>query len=320
MSRILYPKISVNCSFYLKVANEHEIYVECSGNADGIPVIYCHGGPGSGSSEHIRRYFDPQRYHIILFDQRGCGRSKPSPSIVDNTLPDLIADMEKIRQKLSIDKWLVCGGSWGTTLALAYGLEHTSSVLGFILRGVFLGTQAELDWLYSANGAASFFPKYYRNFIELLAEDEKTEPLKGYHRLLTSDNEILKVAASKAWYVWESSISSIDTSYNALTQIDDPHQAICMAQISNHYFVNQCFLDASILSEIGKLQHLSAIIIHGRYDMVCQLKQADLLVQAWPNASLQILPNAGHSGFEQQTIDAFCQATDTMADFIQEQK
>ena len=318
MSQSLYPKIAVNTEFLLPVGDGHEIYVECSGNSDGMPVVYCHGGPGAGSSENLRRYFDPEKYHIILFDQRGCGRSRPCPSIEHNELDDLIADMEKIRQHLAIDKWLVCGGSWGTTLALAYGIQHAQKVSGFILRGIFLGTQEEYDWLYQPTGAAGFFPKYYRDFIELLKNESLESPLLGYQTLLTSQNELLKVAASKAWYVWESRLSSIEHSCETLSQIDDPHQALCMAQISNHYFVNNCFLTSPLLSNIDKIKHLPAIIIHGRYDMVCQLKQADKLAQAWPNAQLQILPCAGHSGFEQQTIDAFCKGADAMAKFLEE--
>ncbi|MGJ8691558.1 MAG: prolyl aminopeptidase [Thalassotalea sp.] len=318
MTRALYPKISANSAFHLAVGDGHEIYVECSGNPDGLPVIYCHGGPGAGCSEGLRRYFDPEKYHIILFDQRGCGRSTPSPSIEHNTLVDLIADMEKIRYYLTINKWLVCGGSWGTTLALAYGIEHAEHVSGFILRGIFLGTQEEYEWLYKPDRAAYFFPKYYRDFTALLKGQQLDQPLLGYQQLLTSENELLKVAASKAWYLWESRISSIEHSSKALSRIDDPHQALCMAQISNHYFVNYCFLSTPILSNIDKIKHLPAILIHGRYDMVCQLQQADKLAQAWSNAQLQILPCAGHSGFELQTIDAFCKATDTMANFIKE--
>lgn len=318
MARTLYPRISANNEFFLPVDGGHSIYVECSGNEQGIPVVYCHGGPGAGSSEHLRRYFDPEQYHIILFDQRGCGRSKPSPSIINNTLDDLINDIEAIRQYLAIDKWLVSGGSWGTTLALAYGCQHPKHVHGFILRGIFLGTDEEYNWLYQGQGAAKFFPKYYQDFLALLPDSDIAEPLLGYQKLLTSDNELQKVAASKAWYIWESRISSLDYSGESLAKIDDPHQALCMAQISNHYFVNRCFLTTPLLTLINQITHLPAIIIHGRYDMVCQLFHADKLAKAWPNANLQILPSAGHSGFERQTIDAFCQATDTMANFIRE--
>lgn len=317
MTRRLYPKISVNQSFQLDVGDGHELYVECSGNTQGIPVVYFHGGPGGGSSENLRRYFDPEKYHIILFDQRGCGQSKPSPSLDNNTLDHLISDIEKIRSHLNIENWLVCGGSWGTTLALAYAEQCAQYITGFVLRGVFLGTQGEYDWLYKKSGAANFFPKYYRDFTSILSDEQLNDPLRGYCELLTSDNELLKITASKAWYVWESSLSSIEHSAKSLARIDDPHQAVCMAQLSNHYFTNNCFLKQPLLEGVEKFKHLPAIIIHGRYDMVCQLQNADLLTQVWPNAHLQILPCAGHSGFEQQTVDAFCKATDTMANFLE---
>ena len=320
MSQHLYPKIALNDSFKLSVDDSHQLYVESSGNPKGIPVIYLHGGPGGGCSDDHRRYFDPEKYHIILFDQRGCGRSTPSPSIEHNMLTDLLSDIEKIRQYLHIEKWLVCGGSWGTTLALAYGIAHSKATLGFVLRGIFLGTEVEYDWLYQPSGAARFFPEYYRDFTALLSEEQLSDPLLGYQTLLNSSNELLKASASKAWFIWESRLSSIEHSASSLSHIDDHHQAFCMSYLSNHYFVNQCFLTEPLLENIDKIQQLPAVIIHGRYDMVCQLKQADLLVRDWPNAQLQILPQAGHSGFESQTITAFCSATDSMAKFLKEAK
>ena len=196
MTKALYPKIAVNNSFQLPVGDNHELYVECSGNSKGIPVIYFHGGPGAGCSDNVRRYFDPEKYHIILFDQRGCGRSTPSPSIENNTLDHLIADVEKIRCHLNIKKWLVCGGSWGTTLAIAYGIAFPQHIFGFVLRGIFLGRQEEYDWLYKRQGAAYFFPKYYRDFVQLLADSQLDDPLMGYHELLNSENEILKIYIS----------------------------------------------------------------------------------------------------------------------------
>jgi proline iminopeptidase len=319
MSRTLYPKISPNHHLWLDVGDGHKLYVESSGNSKGIPVIYLHGGPGSGSSEHCRRYFDPEKYHIILFDQRGCGKSNPSPSIDNNTMQKLIADIELIRLHFSVTKWLICGGSWGTTLAIAYGIAHRDAVLGFVLRGVFLGSPPEYDWLYSSHGVAHFFPQYYRDFKSILPSQYMDKPLQGYHQLLTSDNELERVSASRSWYVWESRLSSIEHSIDALSHIDDPHQALCMAQISNHYFINGCFIgEKPLLDQIDQISDLPAIILHGRYDMICQLHYTDSLVQLWKNAQLQILPCAGHSGFERQTIDAFCKATDTMASFIQE--
>lgn len=318
MSQRLHPKISINKKLWLAVSDEYQLYVECSGNENGIPVIYLHGGPGAGCSANSRRYFDPEKYHIIQFDQRGCGRSIPSPSLENNTLAHLIEDIEAIRTHLHIKKWLVCGGSWGTTLAIAYGIKYAQFIHGFILRGIFLGTQQEYQWLYNENGAARIFPKYYRDFIKPLTFNEQQNPLLGYQNLLTSNNELQRVAASRTWYTWESRLSSIEHSVDVLSRIDDVHQALCMAVISNHYFVNECFLEKPLLDNIDKIGHLPCIILHGRYDMVCPIQSADLLQQHWPNANLQILPCAGHSGFEQQTINAFCKAANSMADFINE--
>ncbi|NQZ79665.1 MAG: prolyl aminopeptidase [Colwellia sp.] len=319
MSRNLYPKISVYQQEWFSVDDSHQLYVEQSGNPEGIPVVYLHGGPGGGSSVNHRRYFDPEIYRIIVFDQRGCGRSKPSPSIDRNTTQDLVADLEKIRLHLAIDKWLVAGGSWGTTLALVYGIEYANSILGFILRGVFLATQAEYNWLYSEGGAQRFFPEYYNEFIRGLSENERENPLEAYYHKLTSKNEVAAIAASKAWYLWELRLSTIEHHQLNMLKIEDAHQALCMAKISSHYFNQHCFIPENyIINNIDKIKNIPAIILHGRYDMVCQLTIADTLVKHWANAQLHILPCAGHSGFEQQTIDAFCKATDTMAHFLNE--
>ncbi len=321
MSRTLYPKIASYQQEYLDVGDQHKIYIEQSGDPDGIPVLYLHGGPGGGSSENHRRYFNPEKYRIIIFDQRGCGKSQPSPTIENNTSAHLIADIEKIRHHLNIEQWLIAGGSWGTTLALLYGISHPSPILGFVLRGVFLATQTEYDWLYKRGGAERFFPEYYLDFINPLAEEDKADPLQGYNNIFSSDNEVAIIAASKAWYLWELRLSTIEHHHIGAAQIEDSHQALCMARISHHYFYQNSFIDENfIIDNIDKINNIPAILIHGRYDMVCQLFNADKLTKAWSNASLQILPQAGHSGFERQTIDAICKATDVMANFLQEQK
>lgn len=318
---MLFPKISNYHQEWLSVDDDHDIYLEQSGNANGIPVIYLHGGPGGGCSDNHRRYFDPSKYRIILFDQRGCGRSKPSPSIENNTIEQLINDIEKIRQHLGIRQWIVSGGSWGTTLALAYGIEHAENILGFILRGIFLGSKTECDWLYNADGAAKFYPEYYRDFIGHLPEKAQKDPLKGYYDLLNSSNEVAVIAASKAWCLWELQLSTLEHHNIGMAQVEDTHQALCMAKISSHYFSNNCFFDNDyLLNNINKIANIPAIILHGRFDMVCQVSVADALVNQWANAQLQILPCAGHSGFESQTIDAFCKATEVMANFIEENK
>lgn len=321
MSRTLFPKILPYQQELFRVSSTHQLYLEQSGNPDGIPVLYLHGGPGGGCSENHRRYFNPDKYRIILFDQRGCGRSLPSPSLVDNTLWDLIDDMELIREYLNVSQWIISGGSWGTTLGICYGIKHAKNVIGFILRGVFLGTETEFDWLYKTEGAAKFYPEYYRQFIAHLPENNREHPLNAYHEILTSTNEVAVIAASKAWCLWELQLSTLEHYNIGLAHVEDAHQALCMAKISSHYFKNCCFLNKNyILDNIDKINNIPAIVIHGRFDMVCQLYVADLLVQYWGNAKLQILPCAGHSGFESQTIDAFCKASDTMANFIQEKK
>jgi len=319
MSRTLYPKISQYKQEWLPVNDVHQLYIEQTGNPDGIAVLYIHGGPGGGSGENHRRYFDPEKYRIILFDQRGCGKSIPSPSTVQNTTEDLIQDIEKIRQYLNIDNWLVTGGSWGTTVALCYAIAYPEKVLGFILRGIFLASQKEYDWLYKKGGAEHFFPEYYQDFLRPIAFDDKDDPVLGYQKIFSSNNEVAIIAACKAWYLWELRLSTIEHHHIGMAQIEDSHQALCMAQLSNHYFSQNCFIDDNfILDNIDKISNIPAIILHGRYDMVCQLIVADRLTSQWENASLQILPQAGHSGFESQTIDAFCKATDVMANFLDE--
>lgn len=317
MARLLYPKIKTNQTQWLEVEQGHQIYLETAGNPDGIPVLYLHGGPGGGCGEHHRRYFDPDKYFYISFDQRGCGRSKPSPNIDANTLSHLINDIEHVRLHFNIEQWLIVGGSWGTTLAMAYGIAFPHRVMAFILRGVFLATQAEYDWLYKADGAAQFFPDYYQDFLQPI--DDKQDPLKAYQSLFSSDNEVAVVAASKAWFLWELRLSSMEHHHLTAAHIEDKHQALCMSQLSNYFFSNKCFLDENyIINHIDKISNIPAIVIHGRYDMVCQVVQAHRLVNVWDNATLQILPQAGHSGFESQTIDAMCKATDVMANYLQE--
>ena len=321
MSRVLFPNIAVYKKEWLEVSGGHQLYLEQSGNPNGIAVIYLHGGPGGGSSRDHRRYFDPDKYRIILFDQRGCGRSLPSPSIDNNTSADLVEDVEYIRRHLGIKNWLVTGGSWGTTLAILYGIKYPESISGFILRGIFLATSTEYQWLYNDTGAACFFPEYYQEFNQHVFVKNDNELLARYHEVLTGNNELAVIAASKAWCLWELRLSTIEHHHIDMCHIENTHQALCMAKISNHYFINNCFLDEEfILNNLQVISDIPAIILHGRYDMVCQLSNAYKLVQHWPNAQLQILPKAGHGGFESQTIDGFCKAADTMANFINEQR
>ncbi|TKB44013.1 prolyl aminopeptidase [Thalassotalea mangrovi] len=317
--RPLFPKIQPFHQQMLE-SGEHRIYVEQSGNRRGIPVLYLHGGPGGGSSEDHRRYFDPQKYRIIIFDQRGCGRSTPHASLTNNSTWDLLEDMEEIRQALGVKQWLVTGGSWGTTLAMAYGIKYPQHVLGFILRGIFLGTQSEVQWLYSHQGAAAIFPDYYQDFLAPMQPHIQQEPVKAYQQLLSSDNELGRYQAAKAWTLWEQRISTLHPNTQTIDTPEQLHAAVAMATLENHYFIHHCFFEADyLLNHIDTISHIPAIIIHGRYDMVCQLQRAYQLQQRWQNATLNIIPDAGHSGFEPGIINAFCQASDKMAVFIKEQ-
>lgn len=313
----LYPKIKPNKVEFLQI-DEHRIYVEESGNSNGIAVLYLHGGPGGGSSEDHRRYFDPEKYRIIVFDQRGSGQSTPHASCHHNTTEDLISDIEEIREFFNIDKWVVAGGSWGTTLGIAYGIKHKERVLGFILRGIFLGTDPEVKWLYGQDGAGAIYPDFYQDFIEPIKHLHFADPVKAYHKQLTSSNEIARIAAAKAWSLWETKISALYIETTNLDSSEETHDAISMASIENHYFLNQCFFEPDyLLKNIHKIADLPAFLIHGRYDMVCQLKQAHILAQHWHNSELQIIPRAGHSGFEVAIVDAICRASAKMADFIE---
>ncbi|WP_068546962.1 prolyl aminopeptidase [Thalassotalea crassostreae] len=315
--RTLYPKIKPNKTEFLTFGR-HNVYIEECGNPNGIPVIYLHGGPGGGSSPDHRRYFDPEKYRIILFDQRGCGNSTPHNETEDNTTDDLIDDIEEIREHFAIKTWLVCGGSWGTTLALAYGIKHADKVLGFILRGIFLGTDEEVDWLIGADGAANIYPEHYQDFISPLNDQKFADPVKAYHKILHSNNDIARIAAAKAWSLWETRISALRMDISGFHSKEETHGAIAMATLENHYFINHCFFEPNyLLNNVHKVAHLPAFIIHGRYDMVCQLKPAYLLAEKWQNSELQIIPACGHSGFEEGIVDAICKASDKMASFLE---
>ncbi|NMP17188.1 prolyl aminopeptidase [Thalassotalea sp. Y01] len=316
--RPLYPNIKPNREEFIELG-EHKLYIEESGNANGIAVIYLHGGPGGGSSPSHRRYFNPEKYRIIVFDQRGAGQSTPHASLINNTTQNLIEDMEEVREYLAIDKWLVAGGSWGTTLALAYAQAHPQRVLGFILRGIFLGTDSEIDWLYGPNGASHIFPEHYQDFLDPIRSMPGNDVISNYHKVLNSDNEIAKIAAAKAWTLWETRISALYVDQHSIDSPEETHNAIAMACIENHYFVNQCFMKPQqLLKNMASIAHLPAYIIHGRYDMVCQIQHAYVLAQKWNNARLQIIPKAGHSGFEEGIIDAIIHASDMMAAFLED--
>jgi proline iminopeptidase len=297
----------------LSVDSEHNLHLEESGNPDGIPVLFVHGGPGGGCSPDHRRFFSPEAYRIILFDQRGCGQSTPHGSLSNNTTQALIADMELIREHLGIDTWLLFGGSWGSTLSLAYAQAHPERVQGLVLRGIFLCRTRDIDWFYQ-DGASHIFPDYWQEYIAPIAEEQRDSILPAYYELLTSENEIARMAAAKAWSVWEGRCSTLHPNPDLVDHFGDPHVALAMARIEAHYFINNSFLeDNALLKNADKLKGIPTWIVHGRYDVVCPIEQAYLLHQAMPEAELNIIRDAGHSAFEPGITDRLIQITDQFA-------
>lgn len=308
----LYPPIKPNRTFWLAVDGQHEIYVEESGNPRGIPVLFVHGGPGAGCEDKHRSYFDPTLYRIVLFDQRGAGKSRPHASLDDNTTPLLVSDMERIRNELGIDKWVLFGGSWGSTLSLVYAETHPERVLGLILRGIFLCRPQEIHWFYQ-DGAHRLFPDYWQDFIAPIPENERHDLLHAHHRRLTGNDEVARMRSAEAWSVWEGRTATLLPKKEVVDFFSDPHVALSLARIEAHYFVNHIFLRPNqILHDAIRLKNIPGIIVHGRYDMVCPIESAWDLHHAWPEATLEIIPDAGHSASEPGIVDALIRATISM--------
>lgn len=316
----LYPPIQPNRELFLQVDDIHEIYIEESGNADGIPVVYLHGGPGAGSNPFMRRLFDPEKYRIILFDQRGSGRSRPHAELRQNTTNDLMADMETIREELGIQRWVVSGGSWGSTLSIAYAQKHPQRVLGLIVRGIFLGEQDEMDWLYQG-GAGQVFPEFWEKFRDEIPADEQHEMIHAYHRRLTSDNEFARMKAARAWSIWEARIATLIPKKSVVETFTEPHAALAISRIEAHYFVNNSFLaDGQLLADVGKLANIPGTIVHGRYDMICLAHKAWALHKKWPLSEMQFVQSAGHSASEPGTTTALVEAGNSMLRRIADNK
>jgi proline iminopeptidase len=311
----LFPEIAPNRHGYIEPGRLHRIYWEESGNPEGIPVLFLHGGPGSGTSPLQRRFFDPSRYRIILFDQRGSGKSTPYASISDNTTPHLIADIELLRTTLGIEKWLVFGGSWGSTLALAYGEAHPQACLGFILRGIFLCRKSEIDWfLY---GMRAIFPEAWREFSGHIPESERDDLLAAYHARLVDPDPAVHIPAARAWAHYEAACSTLLPNESLINSFESDAIALSLARIEAHYFVNDIFLpENSLLDNLHKIRHLPAVIVQGRYDGVCPIVTADELARAWPEAFYEIVPDAGHSAFEPGIARALIGATDAFRDML----
>lgn len=290
----LYPPIDPFDQRVLAVGQGHNVYVEQCGNPDGIPVVVLHGGPGGGCSPSMRRYFDPAKYRVILFDQRGCGRSRPHASVTDNTTWHLVADIELIRETLGIDKWIVFGGSWGATLSLIYAQSHPDVVRHLVLRGVFLMTQAELDWFYGG-GAGKFWPEVWARFVALIPEEERSDMIGAYHQRLFSGDIPTEQKYGKAWAAWENALASIHSSGAAHEGPADYARAF--SRLENHYFTNAGFLefDGQILAHVKRIAHIPAVIVQGRYDMICPPTSAYALAEHWDKCELKIVRNAGHA-------------------------
>ncbi|MDC2889179.1 prolyl aminopeptidase [Psychrosphaera algicola] len=320
--RSLFPEIKANKTWQIAVNDGHVLYVEESGNPDGIPVVYCHGGPSGGSSAAHRRFYDPQLYRIILFDQRGCGQSTPHcandiNAIWQNTTKDLAHDMEIIRQELNIKRWVVAGGSWGTTVALYYAIEFPEMVLGLLLRGVFLARRQDIEWLFGKGGASEIFPEYYQRFIKGHQFDSTIELLESYYQKLSGENDLEQLTAAKQFLQWESNIVQLKTPQSNPNSDMSNKDIIAMAMLNCHYFLNDCFLyESEIISEIKRIQQIPGYIIHGRYDIVCKAENAFTLDQYWSSGVLEIVPCAGHSCFEVGITDGLVRAGIQIAEFI----
>mgnify|MGYP002627988031 FL=1 len=290
----LYPPIDPFDQRMMEVGDAHRVYVEQCGRPDGIPVVVLHGGPGGGCSPTMRRYFDPNVYRIILFDQRGCGRSRPHASVADNTTWHLVRDIELIRSTLGIDRWIVFGGSWGATLSLIYGQEHPEHTAALILRGVFLMTQPELDWFYGG-GAGQFWPDLWERFVSLVPEDERGNLILAYNKRLFSGDPAQEIRFARAWATWENALASVSS--NGLTGDSPAEYARAFARLENHYFQNAGFLseDQQIMARLDRIKGIPGVIVQGRYDMICPPHSAYELAKQWPKARLELIGQAGHA-------------------------
>ena len=293
----LFPPIEPYATGHLAVEGRHEIYWEQCGNPQGRPVVFLHGGPGAGASADHRRFFDPAHYRIVVFDQRGAGRSKPLGELTDNTTPKLVADMERLREELGIARWIVFGGSWGSTLALAYTQAHPETVVALVLRGIFLCRRSEIDWF--LHGMRNIYPEMWERFTGFLPEDERGDLLHSYHRRLIDPDPAVHMPAAKSWSTYEAACSTLLPSPETVAAFGSDRVALGLARIEAHYFVNDIFLPENALLEgVARIRKIPAVIVQGRYDVVCPIVTADELHRAWPEADYQIIPDAGHSAME----------------------
>lgn len=311
-----YPEIAPYKTELFKVSDLHTLYVEQCGNPAGRPVVFLHGGPGGGISTDHRRFFDPNHYRIILFDQRGSGKSTPAAELRENTTWDLVSDIEKIRQHLDIKDWIVFGGSWGSTLALAYAETHPDRVKGLILRGIFLCRPAEIHWFYQ-HGASEIYPDVWESYFNHIPADERKDFVSAYYKRLTSENADVRLQAAKTWSKWEAATSRLFVDLKSIDDFDDPTYALQFARIECHYFMNNAFFKTNnwLLENVSKIRHIPAVIVQGRYDVVCPARSAWDLHKAWPESKLQIIQDAGHAAGEPGIRSALLQATTKFKQF-----
>jgi proline iminopeptidase len=312
--RTLYPPIEPFHSSSLRVSDLHTLYFEEVGDPRGRKAVFLHGGPGGGLDPDYRRYFDPARWRVVLFDQRGCGRSTPHAELRENTTPDLVADIERLREHLQIDRWFVFGGSWGSTLALAYAEAHPDRCLGLILRGIFLLRRKELLWFYQ-EGASWLFPEAWEEYLAPIPENERGDLMAAYYKRLTSPDPAVRLRAARAWSVWEGSTSKLRPDPRLIERFGGDSFAEAFARIECHYFVNGAFLrsDTQLLDDVPRIAHLPGVIVQGRYDVVCPARSAWDLHRRWPKSRLVMVGDAGHSISEPGIVDALVQATDDFA-------
>jgi proline iminopeptidase len=309
--RTLYPAIEPYDEGMLPVSPLHTIHYEQCGNPSGVPAVFLHGGPGGGITPDYRRYFDPAAYRVILFDQRGSGQSTPHASLEENTTWALVEDIEKLRAHLSVETWHVFGGSWGSTLALAYAETHPDRVRSLTLRGIFLCRPREIRWFYQ-EGTSWLFPDVWEQYEKVIPEGERGDFVSAYYRRLTDADEAVRLEAARAWSMWEGSTSKLIFDYASIEKFADPQFALAFARIECHYFMNNAFFptDNYLVENVGKIRHIPAVIVQGRYDVVCPMRSAWDLHRAWPEADFRVVPDAGHSITEPGVIHELIEATD----------
>ena len=309
----LYPPIKPYARHSIAVDERHTLHVEEVGNPGGIPALFLHGGPGAGCEDYHRRFFDPERYRLILFDQRGAGRSAPHADLQDNTTWHLVDDIESLRRHFGIDQWLVFGGSWGSTLALAYAETYPERVSAMVLRGIFLCRPHEIHWFYQ-EGASRIYPDYWADFLAPIPLERRGDLLPAYHEALTGADELKRLAAARAWSVWEGRCATLSPNPEVVEHFRDPHVALSMARIECHYFMHDAFLRPNqLLEDAHRLTGIPGVIVHGRYDMICPVENAWELHLAWPGSELHIQPNSGHSAGEAEISSALVRATNDFA-------